>query len=131
MGSRSFNAVKNLRPACGKVRFSHEEIDAMANHPRSEWIAENEVYITRDVIIGMNRGLAAVEYSDIRKIYVKKHWHFESKRPGRRTGKEYYTYKVIAQTQDNKRVAICENEDISAKLRSVIKKKCGLDIPTD
>lgn len=70
--SRSINAIKHLRPNCGSIRFTHQEIDDQANLPNSKWISSNDVYITPKIVIGLNRGLTAVEYSDIEKIYVKK-----------------------------------------------------------
>lgn len=125
--SRSRNAIKNLRPACGSVRYTHQEIDDQANLPVSKWIADNEVYITPKIVIGINRGIAAVEYTDIQQVYVKKTSHTRSK-PSRKT---YYTYKVIAKTANNKRLVLCDNEKIDWKLKAAIIEKCGSDIWTE
>ncbi len=125
--SRSRNAIKNLRPACGSVIYSHQEIDDQANLPASEWIKDNEVYITPKIVIGTNMGLTAVEYTDIKEICVKKTSHTRSK-PSRKT---YYTYKIIAKTANNKRLVLCDNEKIDWKLKAAIIEKCGSDIWTE
>lgn len=125
--SRSRNAIKNLRPACGSVIYSHQEIDDQANLPASEWIKDNEVYITPKIVIGTNMGITAVEYTDIKEICVKKAPHTRSK-PSRKT---YYTYKVIAKTANNKRLVLCDNEKIDWKLKATIIEKCGSDIWTE
>lgn len=122
--SRSRNAIKNLRPACGSTGYSHQEIDDQANLPVSEWIADNEVYITPKIIIGTNRGLTAVEYTDIQKVYVKKTSHIRSKT----SRKIYYTYEVIAKTANNKSLVLCDGEKLSPKLKAAIIEKCGSDI---
>ena len=133
--SRSINAIKHLRPNCGSIRFTHQEIDDQANLPNSKWISSNDVYITPKIVIGLNRGLTAVEYSDIEKIYVKKKRHTESnkfrKRPFKRTRKKYYTYKVIAVTGNKKRLTLCENRGIDQQLRPTINEKCVRDVWAD
>ncbi len=50
-GSPTLNVTKHLRPACGSVRYTPEEIDEQANLPESEWIKLYDIYITPKLII--------------------------------------------------------------------------------
>lgn len=127
--SRSLNALKHLRPACGSVRYTHKQIDEMANLPESKWLENFDLYLTPKSVIGLNRGLAAVEYSDIEKVYVKQKWHTESTGVGkRRKYKDYYTYRVIAKTKNHRRIVLGESRSVSAELKQAIEQKCGSDV---
>ncbi len=130
--TRSMNAVKHLRPACGSVRYTHEQIDELANLPESKWLDGYDMFLTPKAVIGLNRGLAAVEYTDIEKVCVRKKWHTESKGVGRRKKyTDYYTYKVIAKTKNRRRVVLGENRSVSGELKRAVDEKCGIGVWED
>ena len=127
------NLIKHLRPACGSVRYTQEEIDEQANLPESEWFDGAEMYFTPKIIIGTNKGMTAVEYEDIKKAYVNRKWHTEKKGTGKRKKyTEYYTYQVIVITYNHKRLEMCDSRHINI---DAIKKKidecCGEGIWVD
>lgn len=139
-GSPVSNSIKHFRPACGSVRYTPEEIDEQANLPESEWLLLYDIYITPKLIIGVNRGVTAVEYDDIDKIYIKRKWHTEgsgmetrSSRKNFYKSSEYYTYRIMAITKNNKRLCLSEtkNSGKMPDLRNKIKEHCDRDVWPD
>ncbi len=139
-GSPTLNVTKHLRPACGSVRYTPEEIDEQANLPESEWIKLYDIYITPKLIIGVNRGVTAVEYDDIDKIYIKRKWHTEgygmetrSSRKNFFKSREYYTYRIMVVTKNNKRLCLSEtrNGGKMQDLKDKIRKRCDRDVWPD
>ena len=135
--SRGFNVLRHLRPACGSKRYTPAEIDAEANRPDAKWYSGYDIYVTPNVLIGTNRGMAAVAYSDIEKVYVRSRFHTETRNmPGggwplsaylfRKPGKEYHTQRVIIVTKNHRRIVLCEEKDSrTSSLRKIIEEKCG------
>jgi len=132
--SRTLNMIKHLRPACGSVRYTPEEIDEQANMPGSVWLDGGDIYITPKIVIGTNKGMTAVEYDDIQKIYVRSRWHTEAsglsrKRHRKYRYREYYTYQVIVKTKNHKRLILCDSRSINiSALRKAIEEKCGRSV---
>ncbi|MBR1893408.1 MAG: hypothetical protein IJ815_07755, partial [Lachnospiraceae bacterium] len=91
-------------------------------------------YITPKIVIGTNKGLTAVEYDDIQKIYVRSRWHTEAsglsiKRHRKYRYREYYTYQVIVKTKNHKRLILCDSRSINiSALRKAIEEKCGRSV---
>ncbi len=135
--SRGFNMLKHLHPACGSKRYTPEEIDAEANSPDAKWYSSYDIFVTPNVLIGTNRGLTVVAYSDIQKVYTSSRSHTEPKKmPGggwpisayllAKPGKEYKTQRVIIITKNHRRLILCEEKnDPTDLLRKIIEEKCG------
>ena len=132
--SRTLNVFKHLRPACGSVRYSPEEIDEQANRVESVWLAGYDIYVTPEILIGTNKGMTAVRYDDIKKVYIRSKWHTEAI-PGTRRirrghvrykHREYNTYQVIVVTKNNKELKMCDSRHTGgASLKKHIDERCG------
>ena len=137
--SRGLNMLKHLRPACSSKRYTPEEIDAEANSPDAKWYAEYDIYVTPNVLIGTNRGMTVVQYSDIRKAYIRSRTHTETKwHPGSIRGysflrsgptKTYETERLIIITKRHRRLVLSEDDYLSVgAIRKIIEEKCGPDV---
>ena len=129
--------IKHLRPACGSIRYTPEEIDEQANMPGAEWLNGCDIYIAPKIVIGTNKGMTAVEYDDIKEIYVRSRWHTEAnglsrKRHHKYRYREYYTYQVIVKTENRKRLILCDSRNFNqAALKKAIEARCGRSVWVD
>ena len=135
---RTLNVIKHIRPACGSVRYSRKEIDEQADSPESVWINGYDIYVTPKILIGTNKGMTAVEYKDIKRVYFQEKWHREALRGSRKitlSGREThtyhdaFTYRLIVVTQNNRRLIMCDSSSgDDGGLKRYIDEKCGPDI---
>ena len=132
--SRTLNVIKHLRPACGSVRYTPEEIDEQANRSESEWLPGVDMYVTPEILIGTNKGMTAVRYDDIRQVYIRPKWHTEAIPGTRRIRRghvrykyrEYNTYQVIVVTKKNKKLKMCDSRNLGGvSLKKHIDERCG------
>ena len=118
---------RHLHPACGSVRFSPKDLDEQAERPGSEWFEGMGLYFTPEILIGTQRGMAAVRYDDIDKIRIRKRWHINwATAPNSARIKsgskynlelmlwansdksEYYSYQMIVKSKNHRRLLMCD-----------------------
>ena len=95
--------IKCLKPACSGRRYRAEEIDRLANDIDTEWVDSIEVLVTPSTLIGLNRGLTVVDYSDIYGIRVETIDHKTKHR-------KWKTYRIIIETKKHKKMLLTETE---------------------
>jgi len=126
----TLNVIRHLRPACGSVRYTPEEIDEQANRPESVWYSATGIYIAPDIIIGTQKGIAAVEYTDIKKAYIRSRCHTRRTPPyyvprSRVRYEDYYKYQLVIKTNNHRKLIICNTTHFDESVGEVIKEKCG------
>lgn len=135
--AESIYALRCLRPACGKPRFSIAEIDAQADHPDTVWLSACAVYAAPDMIIGTNCGTTAVTYSDIAKVRITSRTHTRLRGTATRLPpfqKHYYrkfdVYTLTVTTKEHKRLYISKGTATAdiPKLKALLLEKCGSDL---
>lgn len=129
----TFNAlIKNFFPKCGSVRYTVKQIDEQANDSLSKWLGDEfGVYVTPKIIIGTRCGVLAVEYGDIKEIYLKKIRHIERVNPTASKHpryKERYTFQLSIETKNNKKLKLYGGHlmhKLIEQLKPIMIEKCG------
>lgn len=103
---------KHFRPFCSGRRYHASEVDALANHPDTVWLANAEVFETPCSLIGLNHGVTVVDYVDVFGVDVKKKTHIQKHRV-------WTTYRVIIKTTGHKGMLLTETAD-KAGYRAVV-----------
>lgn len=140
--TRSLNVLKHLRPACGSVSFTPEEIDREADLPESVWYPGYDIYVTPRLIIGTNRGMTAVELDDIQRVRIREKRRTESDRTksrvslvtGRKTyrQKEYTSCIITVWTKNGRRLTLCDSRSLSGEvIMNILKERCGSEVLED
>ena len=101
----TLNLLKALRPACGKTRYTPEEIDAQANMDDAVWVGGLGICLAPEIMIGTVKGVTAVKYEEIARIGVRRKLHVMEKR-------DYYTYRVVVRTTNGKRLIFSDTKVI-------------------
>ena len=117
--------IRHFRPACGSVRYTPEEIDEQANCRESVWYPASGIYVTPKLLIGTQRGMAAVEYHDIRKAYISPVQRFRSAGVKHHKHRYYYTYQLIVKTKNHRRLCLSDGKSVEPAIISTIKEACG------
>lgn len=104
----TLNLLKALRPACGKTRYTPEEIDAQANMEDAVWVGGLGICLAPEIMIGTVKGVTAVKYEEIARIGVRRKLHVMEKR-------DYYTYRVVVRTTNGKRLIFSDTKVIGFK----------------
>ena len=142
--------IRHLHPACGSVRYTPQEIDEQADLPESQWDERTGIYFTPEILIGTQKGMTAVRYDDIEKIYIRKRWHINwASSPSRSRLKndskknaeimiwaasknsEYYSYQLIAVSKNHRKLIICDCTYIDPSITDRIREKCGPEVEAD
>ena len=110
--------LKNIRPACSGRRYKAEEIDKLANDKDTVWLSDIAVLATPSALIGLNRGLTVVDYSDISGIKVESNHHKSKYR-------KWTTYRIIIETNNNRKMLLseCESQYGYKSLTNCLDKK--------
>lgn len=127
----TLNVIRHLRPACGSVRYTPEEIDEQAELPDSEWLPLSGMYVTPKLLIGTQKGMAAVEYGDVKKAYIKPKWHTERKNKYASKHdkyKDYYTYQLVIWTKNHRKLIMCDSRSIEDSIKEMIGERCGVKV---
>ena len=127
-----FGALLYLRPICGSVKYTPEEIDEQANMEDARWVSGLGVCLAPKIMIGTARGIAVVEYGDIAKISIGNGVKLRSAGRGRsgrdRDGvKEYSAYDIyyiVVKTKRGKRIFFSEDTRCSGSNYDEIYKRC-------
>ena len=132
----TLNVIRHLRPACGSVRYSPEEIDEQANQPESVWYSSTGIYMTPKIIIGTQKGITAVEYTDIKKAYIRSRWHTQRTPPYyvsriKTRYKDYYKYQLVIKTQNHRKLIMCNALHFDTHIGEAVKEKCGPEVWAD
>ena len=132
----TLNVFKHLRPACGSVRYTPEEIDEQAELPESVWYPGSRIYITPKIIIGTQKGITAVEYSDIKKAYIRASWHIRRTTPYyvprfKTKYREYYRYQLVIKTNNHKKLIMNNGNRCEEAIVKIIKERCGSEVWVD
>lgn len=98
----NLNMIKHMWPACGKTKYTQEEIDAQANMKEAVWLPSVGIYLAPEIMIGTKRGVTAVKYEEITRIRVKSKYHVMEKR-------DYYTYRLIVRTINGRRLVFSDS----------------------
>ena len=104
----TLNLIKALRPACGKTRYTPEQIDAQANMDEAVWLGGLGICLAPEIMIGTVKGVTAVKYEEIARIGVRRKLHAMEKR-------DYYTYRVVVRTTNGKRLIFSDTKVIGFK----------------
>ena len=70
-------AFRHMHPAHGSVKLTPKEIDAQANCEKSKWFQRQGLYFAPEILIGTQRGMAAVRYDDVEKVILKTRGHID------------------------------------------------------
>ena len=130
----SVYALRDIRPACGKPRFSAAEVDAQAEHPDTVWLPACNVFAAPDMLIGTSCGITAVDYSDIAEVRLTSRTHTRLR--GRATmpppfQKRHYIKYVVSRitviTKEHKRLYIAKGTATAdiPELKRLLMEKCG------
>ena len=136
--------IRHLHPACGSVRYTPQEIDEQAERPGSQWHKAAGLYFTPEVLIGTQKGMRAVRYDDIEKIYTRKRTHinWESSPKSSRIrssakrsaeiliwasseNSEYTAYQLVVECKNHRKLIMCEITYFEQALIDIIREKCG------
>lgn len=67
----TFNLFKHKNPACGAVKYTREEIDEQVNSSEAIWLPYLNIYLAPKILVGIAKGVTAVEYEDIARIGIR------------------------------------------------------------
>ena len=146
--------IRHFHPACGSVRLKPREIDAQADLPESEWLERVGLYFTPEILIGTNRGMAAVRYDDIERAYTRKRNHIDwfggpgmSKVGMNRVtageilaknliwaasdSSEYSTYQLMVVCKNHRKVKMCEVTYFDPAILDRLRERCGPEVKVD
>lgn len=131
---------KHFHPACGSVKYTPKEIDEQANMDDAVWLPGMKVYLAPKIMIGMSKGVTAVEYGDVARIKVVKSMHLKNTKSsyGRMDRdsrqymegyKEYYTYQLVVKTKRGKRLVFSDSGYEPVETYKKIYERCRQDNP--
>lgn len=98
----TLNMIKHLHPACGKTKYTQEQIDEQANMEKAVWLPSVGIYLAPEIMIGTQKGVTAVKYDEIVRIRIKSKYHVMEKR-------DYYTYRLIVKTTNGRRLIFSDS----------------------
>ncbi len=106
---RDLIVIKSYIPTCGDKKFTRAQVDEHANSDGTEWLKNEGILLTPDILIGVSAGISAIAYEDIASLHVEQKWHTERIGPkGSNRYRDYYTYKIFVRTNKGKKIAISE-----------------------
>ena len=113
----TLNVFKHFHPACGDTKYSVKEIDDQANMPDSVWLYSAGIYLAPKIMIGTQKGMTAVNYSEIKSVSIKASRHVEGYKNRRRTKShrhyfEFKTYQIIVRTKGGKRLKFSDAKSL-------------------
>ena len=124
----TLNMLKHLRPACGSRRYTVAEIDEQANMPDAVWFPGLGICLAPKIMIGIKKGVTAVEYSDISRIKVTSGMHLKRTSKygnnGEGTYRTYDTYQIVVKTKRGKRLVFSDYQYGSGTNYDTIFKTC-------
>ena len=59
------------------VKLTPKEIDDQANCEESQWFQRQGLCFASEILIGTQRGMAAVRYDDVEKVILKTNGHID------------------------------------------------------
>ena len=140
-------AFRHMHPAHGSVKLTPKEIDAQANCEKSKWFQRQGLYFAPEILIGTQRGMAAVRYDDVEKVILKsrEHTNWGSAPNGSRwkTSDRYNVelaiwanssrskctlYKLIVISKNHKKLTMCAASSMEDKVLDLLKKRCGKEV---
>lgn len=123
--SGTLKMIKYLRPKCGSRRYTAEEIDEQANMPDSVWLKSLGICLAPKIMIGIRKGIAAVEYDDISCINVASGMHLvKTGNNGGGTYETHNTYQIIVKTKRGKKLKFSDSNLGSGVDYDTIYKTC-------
>ena len=113
----TLNVFKHFHPACGDTKYSVKEIDDQANMPDSVWLPTAGIYLAPKIMIGTQKGMTAVNYSEIKSVSIKASLHFERYKNRRRdkTHDQYFefeTFQIIVRTKGGRRLKFSDTKSL-------------------
>ena len=120
-----FYCIRCLNPSCGSVRYTYEELTEALKQPEVQKVDYAELYFTPEILIGTQKGLYAVRYDDIDKIYTRKKTRINWSYP---KDLLYNVNQIIVVSKNNKKLIMCEVTFFEQGLADLLKEKCGFEV---
>ena len=140
-------AFRHMHPAHGSVKLTPKEIDDQANCKKSKWFQRQGLYFAPEILIGTQRGMAAVRYDDVEKVILKsrEHINWGSAPNGSRwkTSGKYNAelsawansssskdtlYKLIVISKNHKKLTMCAASSMEDEVLDLLKERCGKEV---